>query len=219
MVDPEAMPKLRELSKRQWGLFTAAQARQYGIAASELARRANTGELFRAHRGVYGFTEDTVDMVLFENWAAQWLALKPAADIDARRAAPDCILSHASAASIRELGSIVSYGLFLTGPRRINVRSPQVHTYTRDIGARGVDWDIFEGLPVATPGRIVADLARADLDGSHQGTVISDIIEEGLMTLEEVGKRLDPYASRWGSPNGIELAQRFAAGACRPLQV
>jgi hypothetical protein len=56
----------------------------------------------------------------------------------------------------------------LTGPRRINTRSPRVHAYRRDIGARSVDWDITEGLPVATPGRIIADLARDDLDGSHQ---------------------------------------------------
>ncbi|AYE99697.1 hypothetical protein C0J29_32540 (plasmid) [Mycobacterium paragordonae] len=205
---------MHHLAARQFGLFTAAQARRGGLSKLELAQRLAWGELYEAYRGVFGFTENDADMFRFEDWAARWLALKPAADIDARRAAPDCILSHESAAVIRDLGTVVADGLYLTGPRPIN-KTPQVHTYLRDIGACGVEWDVFEGLPVAMPGRIVADLADAEIDGSHQGTVIADIIEDGLLTMEEVGRRLDPYAHRWGTSGGVELAQLFTAAACR----
>jgi hypothetical protein len=168
---------------------------------------------------VYGFTEDAADMFSFEGWAAQWLALRPDDDVERRRADPDCIISHDSAAVIRELGTIVARGLFLTGPRRINTRSAHVHTYRRDIGARGVDWDVVEGLPVATPGRIIADLARDDVDGAHQGTVIADVLNSGLLTLDEVGARLDPFAHRWDEPSGTSLALRFSAAAERPLHL
>jgi Transcriptional regulator, AbiEi antitoxin len=210
-VDAEAWSRLHTLAAGQFGLFTAAQARRHGVARYELARRAATGELWRAHHGVYGFS--------FEGWAAQWLALRPDDDVERRRADPDCIISHDSAAVIRELGTIVARGLFLTGPRRINTRSAHVHTYRRDIGARGVDWDVVEGLPVATPGRIIADLARDDVDGAHQGTVIADVLNSGLLTLDEVGARLDPFAHRWDEPSGTSLALRFSAAAERPLHL
>lgn len=218
-ADEQAWGRLHALAAGQFGLFTAAQARQHGVARYELARRAASGALFRAHRGVYGFTEDSAGMFAFWDWAAQWLALRPEDDVERRRADPDCVISHDSAAVMRELGTLVARGLFLTGPRRINTRSQRVHAYRRDIGARGVDWDIVEGLPVATPGRIIADLARDDLDGAHQGTVIADVLEEGLLTLDEVGTRLDPFAGRWGEGGGVALARRFVAEAGRLLPV
>lgn len=219
MADVEAWGRLHALAAGQFGLFTAAQARQHGVARYELARRTACGELFRAHHGVYGFTEDSAGMFAFEDWAAQWLALRPDEDIERRRADPDCVISHDSAAVIQELGTIVARGLFLTGPRRINTRSARVHAYRREIGARGVDWDIVEGLPVATPGRIIADLARDDLDGAHQGTVIADVLDAGMLTLDEVGARLDPFAHRWGEADGAALVQRFLAAAGRPLRL
>lgn len=219
MADAQVWGRLHEVAAGQFGLFTAAQARHHGVARYELARRAHSGELFRAHHGVYGFTGDSAEMFAYWDWAAQWLALRPEADIERRRADPDCVISHDSAAVIRELGTIVARGLFLTGPRRINTRSARVHTYRRDIGERGVDWDVVDGLPVATPGRIVADLARDDLDGAHQGAVIADVLEEGLLTLDEVGARLDPFSHRWDESDGVALAQRFLVAAGRPLRL
>jgi hypothetical protein len=118
---------------------------------------------------------------------------------------------------MRDLGVIVAHGLFLTSRRRISVRSPNVRTYVRDIGQRGADWDIVDGLPVATPGRIIADLARDDVDGAHQGSVIADIVDGGLLSLEQVGVRLDPFAEQWGEPDGVALARRFAEAAGRPV--
>jgi hypothetical protein len=219
MSDAQAWGRLHALAAGQFGLFTAAQARHHGVARYELARRAQSGVLFRAHHGVYGFAADSAGMFAFEDWAAQWLALRPDDDIERRRAAPDCILSHDSAAVIRELGTIVARGLFLTGPRRIAIRSARVHTYRRDIGERAVDWDIVEGLPVAMPGRIIADLARDDLDGAHQGAVIADVLDARLLTMEEVGARLDSFAHRWGESDGVGLAHRFLVAAGRPSRL
>lgn len=219
MADGQVWGRLREMAAGQFGLFTAAQARQHGVARYELTRRIDSGELFRAHHGVYGFTADSATMFAFEDWAAQWLALRPEADIAQRRADPDCVISHDSAAVIQELGTIVARGLFLTGPRRINARSVRVHAYRRDIGECGLDWDVVKGLPVSTPGRIIADLARDDLDGAHQGAVIADVLDEGLLTLDEVGARLDPFAHRWNEPDGAELARRFLADAGRALRL
>ncbi|KRQ29540.1 hypothetical protein AOT83_23770 [Mycobacteroides sp. H001] len=219
MVDAVVWCQLHALAADQFGLFTAAQARQRGVARYELTRRIAAGDLFRAHHGVYGFSEDSADMFAFEDWAAQWLALRPSTDVELRRTEPDCIVSHDSAAVIRELGAVVARGLFLTAPRRINTRSARVHTYRRDIGDAGADWDIVEGLPVAMPGRIIADLARDHLDGAHQGTVIADVLEAGLMTLDDVGARLDPYVHQWDEADGVSLAHRFLVAAGRPARL
>jgi predicted transcriptional regulator of viral defense system len=217
MAQAEVWRRLHDLAANQFGLFTAAQARDHGVPRDELARRTAALKLFRAHHGVYGFTDDAADMHRFEDWAAQWLALRPEVDIDARRADPDCIISHDSAAVIRDLGTIVARGLYLSGPRRINPRSATVHAYRRDIGTLGIDWDVVEGLPVATAGRIIADLAREHLDGAHQGGVIVDALEAGQVTADEVAARLDPFARQWAEPDGLALARRFASAAGREL--
>lgn len=219
MAVAEPWTRLRTLAAEQFGLFTAAQARHHGVHRYLLARHTDRGELFRARHGVYGFTDNTAEAFPYEDWAAQWLALLPSVPIADRRAAPDCIVSHESAAVIRELGTVVSYGLHLTGPERISVRSPRVHTHRAEIGPAGGEWDIVAGLPVATAGRIVADLAGDDIDGSHQGTVIADAIAAGQLTLSEAGARLDPFAARWGERDGEALVCRFLAAAGQPLLV
>jgi hypothetical protein len=72
---------------------------------------------------------------------------------------------------------------------------------------------------VATPGRIIADLVRDDLDKAHQGTVIAEVLDAGLLTLDEVGARLDPFAHRWDEMDGVALAHRFFAAVGRRLRL
>jgi hypothetical protein len=217
MADVEVWARLRTLAADQFGLFTAAQARQRGVHRYLLARRTHSGELFRARYGVYGFADRDAEAFPFEDWAAQWLALRPSADIADRRGMPDSVISRESAAVIRELGTVVSYGLHLTSPERINTRSPRVHAHRGELGAKGSEWEIVAGLPVATAGRIIADLARDNIDGSHQGTVIADAINSGQATLTEASRRLEPFANRWHEPNGESLAHRFISDAGRAL--
>ena len=49
---------------------------------------------------MYAFTEDAAAKHPYEDFAAQWLALRPGADIAERRAHPDVIISHQSAAAV-----------------------------------------------------------------------------------------------------------------------
>lgn len=220
MADARPWSWLHDLAADQFGLFTSAQAEARGISHDELHRRTDSGRLFSAHPGVYGFSDAAADMLPYTDWAATWLALNPDRDIASRRCAPDFIVSHDSAASIRELGTVVSYGLYLTGSQDIAAASglSRIHFYQRDIGVGGVDWDLVEGLPVATPSRIITDLAADRIDGSHLGTVIADVVEEGLLTISEVSALLAPFASHWSEPSGVALAVRFAHDAGRALR-
>lgn len=218
MTGDDQLRRLRALAADQFGLFTAAQARKVHVDSSGLGRLIASDALFRVRDlEVYGFTDDAADKFLYEDWAAQWLALQPDADVEVRRNDPDCVISHDSAAVILELGTLVSHGLHLTSPQPISPRSPNVFTHQSPIGARGVDWDVVEGLPVSTAGRIIEDLARDDLDGSHQGTVIADAVGSGLISVAAAGVRLAPFAHQYRARDGLELAHRFADAAGRRL--
>ncbi len=207
---------LREIAVGQFGLFTAAQAGQQGIAGYELARRAKKGELLRVRHGVYR-CPGTAPACPFEAWAAQWLALRPHDDIAARRAEPDGMISHQSAAVLRGLGAFDTQVLYLTTLTRIRPKATGVHSSWRAIGTRGADWGLVGGLPVATAGRIIADLARARVDDAEQGAVIADAVKFRVITVDEAAARLQPFAARWNEQDGLALAQRFTTAAGRTL--
>lgn len=193
--------ELQAVAADQFGLVTAAQARDRGVAAFELARWCDRGIVYRVRHGVYGFTDSAV-WCGFEDWAAQWLALRPAVDIATRRRDPGVVLSHDTAASLQNLGSITSYGLTMTSPNRINVRDPATSTWRRPIGAVGVDWHLVEGIAVSTPRRTLVDLLESYGDGGHIGTVIDTCLREKVLDVDEVVAVCAPVATRWGQRRG-----------------
>lgn len=198
---PDWEMKLRGLAADQFGMFTAAQARQRGVERYELARATNRDVLRRVHHGVYAFVESSY-WCFFEDWAAQWLALNPGGDIRARRRQPEAIVSHQTAAAMQNLGSVTTNWLNLSAPQRINVRDQRTRSHCRPIGARGVDWHLYEGLPVATPARVVSDLAREVIDGGHLGTVLEHCLHDGLLTHQKLADLCAPHAHRWQQPAG-----------------
>lgn len=207
---------LRGIAAGQFGLFTAHQARALRVRRYELARATDAGQLWRAHHGVYAFTDESAHKHPYEDWAAQWLALRPAADIGERLSSPDAVISHQSAAEILDLGTIVSHDiLHLSGPRRINVRSARVLAHRQPVGECDADWQLIEGLPVATAARVIEDLAAAGVDGSHLGIAIEDALHRGLADVDDIHARLDRHAAAWNASSGTELARRFMTSAGR----
>lgn len=201
---------LRQIASAQFGVFTAHQARTLRVRRYELARMADTCQLWRARHGVYAFSDQSADKHPYEDWAAQWLALRPDVNIDERRTNPDAVISHQSAAQILSLGTIVSDGqLHLSGPCRIGVRARNVRAHRCVIGPCGTDWELVEGLPVSTAARVLSDLAAAPIDGSHLGIAIADGLERGLTNAAELFARLDRHARIWGADSGAELAHRL----------
>ncbi|SHY88654.1 Uncharacterised protein [Mycobacteroides abscessus subsp. bolletii] len=206
--------QLRVIAAGQFGLFTAYQARVLRVRRYELSRMADAGQLWRAHRGIYAFTDESAHKHPYEDWAAQWLALRPAVGIGERLVSPDAVISHQSAAEILDLGTIVSHDiLHLSGPRRINVRSPHVLAHRQPVGKRGTDWQLVEGLPVATAAQVIEDLAAAHIDGSHLGIAIEDALHRGLTDIDEITARLDRHARAWNVRGGGQLTQRLMASA------
>lgn len=210
--------KLREVADNQFGLFTAAQARAHGVERYELARATNHDVLRRVHHGVYAFTESDY-WCSFEDWAAQWVALNPGGDIRRRRRQPEAIVSHQSAAAIQNLGSITTNWLNLSGPHRINVRNQRTRSHCRPLGSVGVDWHLYEGLPVATPARIVSDLAGEVIDGGHLGTVLEHCLDDDLLTRKQLVDLCAPHARRWQlrAEDGDGLVDLLLSSAREPI--
>ena len=107
MIDAGRWGAIRDLADRQFGLFTTAQARHLGVAPYVLARLASREAIVRIHHGVYEVPESSA-WTTVGDWAAQWLALHPTADIEDRRAHPDSVVSHAAAAQVLRLGTITA---------------------------------------------------------------------------------------------------------------
>lgn len=194
--------RLEQLAEQQWGLFTAAQARSAGIEPYRLARAVAREQLTRVHHGVYEI-HGSDEWSSFGDWAAQWLALRPDADVAQRRARPECVISHAAAAHLQQLGVITAPAVELTAPKRINVRDPRVRIWRGNVGISGRDWHLVDGFPVTTPSRTLHGLLMATYaDGGHIGSVITAGLADGRLQLDDVHSACDHAAGRWGHQPG-----------------
>ena len=135
------------------------------------------------------------------------------------RRRPEAIVSHQSAAAIQNLGSITTNWLNLSGPHRINVRNQRTRSHRRPLGSVGIDWHLYEGLPVATPARIVSDLAGEVIDGGHLGTVLEHCLDDDLLTRTQLVDLCAPHARRWQlrAGDGDGLVDLLLSSAREPI--
>ncbi|MCX2747796.1 type IV toxin-antitoxin system AbiEi family antitoxin domain-containing protein [Arthrobacter sp. MI7-26] len=194
-----ASTDVADLASEQWGMITTAQARSLGFSAQDMARMANQGRLERLQHGVYrvaGAPPTPQDRL-----RAAWLALDPARTAAERRRGPaPAIVSHRSAADIQGLGDTAADELEFTVPARKQPRDPDVRIHRRNLDKD--DWILIDGLPVASPSRVVADLAAEHVDGGHLAGILRSAIIRGNTDGARLAHALAPYAHRYGAPAG-----------------
>lgn len=196
VVDDTAWAQLRAASRDTFGIVTLAQAAAVGISLADLHAAVEEKGLWQSPDGLW-VVED-LNIFHIEDWAAAWLAIDLDTDIGHRRRDPESVICRQSAAIIRNLGDFPAEQLQVSTPTRLRSVPTVVEQTVEPIGEYGHDWDLVFGLPVATPGRIVADLAASGgLSGSHLGAVLGDILDEQLMTRPQLGQRLAPYLHLW----------------------
>lgn len=196
MVDDQAWSALRAASRESFGVVSTEQAADFGVTVDALVDAALADKVWKTPDGLW-VIED-VGIFHIEDWAAAWLAIDLHTPISQRRTNPESIISHQSAAMIRNLGTITTDFLIVTSPHTLTAAPAIIRHTVGEVGLHGQDWDLVDGLPVASPARIVADLAAADgVDGSHLGTVLATIVDEQLLTVDEVGELLRPHLHRW----------------------
>ena len=202
MTNSPQWPELRRLASLQGHLITGPQCAAAGVDAAVIAAAVDDGTLWAVRPTVWVFTSE--DKHLFEDWLADWLMLDPVRDPTERLRRPVAVMTGEAAAMVRELGTVTAYrSTFLGQVGKDGVVGDRVHLEPASPSALEGDWTIVDGMPVATPSRILRDLAADGIDGSHLGTVIDDIAFTGQMTLDEIGDVLDPYLQRWDYTRGM----------------
>jgi hypothetical protein len=230
----DSMAVLTELSRAQWGMFTAAQARGRGVSRATLARLADRGVLERETHGVYrvaGGSGDERDAL-----RAAWLGIRPhvMAEERLRWRSAGPIVAGATAAWLHGLGTLQPEPYEFSAPDRIQSRRLDVRFHRRPLDDDAVT--IISGLPACSVGQTIADLVAWNTDLSLVGEVIADAVTAGTLEPDDTARRLAPLAGRQGLPpgdgvallerllriGGVDLAaiaRRTAAGPLGPLVV
>jgi very-short-patch-repair endonuclease len=133
----------REIAARQQGLITTAQLREAGLSEAAIRHRTRTGLLKRLHRTVFrlGITPEPLEGCR--------LALLVCA--------PDAVLSHDTAATLRGLreGGIDRPHVIIPSGHR--GRAAPAHVHRQQLHAD--EWSLLNGMPVTTSARTLLDLS------------------------------------------------------------
>ncbi len=187
------------LAARQGGAVARRQLLALGLGATGVSRRAARGRLhpIAGHRGVFlvGHAARTPRTMY---WAAH-LAVGPSS-----------VISHRSAAGLRELRTSRSAFVELTvpGPSRRRGRGLRVHRTTWLPDADVVEID---GLPVTSVARTLLDLgAVVPYRGVERA--FDQAVAANLLDVGDVQRVLHEGAARPGAPTLRAVAARDAAG-------
>lgn len=191
----EATEIVLDLASQQWGLVTTAQAQVAGVSAVMLSRLVDKAVISRVRFGVYA--AEALPWTPATEIRAQWLALKPPTLAADRLADPAVgVVSHESAAELHQIGDLNSHGVHFTVPARRQTRQPGVVFHLAALAPQ--DWVVLDGLPVTTPLRTVADLARDGHEPGHLTDMIANLLDQHLATREEVADALAEVAEVLG---------------------
>ena len=169
MARADALSALHPIAAEQGGLVSAAQVVLAGVTRNQLSDLAADGDLRHLRRGVYGLGPAQTDDEL-EDIASAWLAIAGRRLPGQRSGAPDAVVSHASAAQLLGIGTLVPDMAELTQARQRSRRTDMVIHPAR-LGSDDWAWcQIGSGmhLPVTTPARTIVDLLLA---GEELGAV------------------------------------------------
>ncbi|MBJ7904833.1 type IV toxin-antitoxin system AbiEi family antitoxin domain-containing protein [Streptomyces sp. DSM 110735] len=213
------MAALSGAAADQWGLVTAAQAKGLGVNGVQLSRLTEAGLLSSVGRGVYLLTAVGVPSHL--DMKVAWLRLQPKQFLWERPVGdPDSgVVSHASACQLLDLGDIPAPEVEISVPRRRTTTEPFVRLRTAQVGTTEIT--TVDGLPVTTAVRTITDLLHAGVDGGHIGGVIADAERRGLITVDDLSERAQPFSRKYGlkvDASGYDLIDHLVAQAGESLR-
>lgn len=206
----EAIGRLSEITRYQWGLVTSRQAASQGVQRWDLHRLVADGVLEAVGFGVYRIAGTPVVPHLGVRIA--WLQLAPG-KVAEDRGIDEGVVSHRSAAVLYGVGDFEPEPYEFTVPQRKRSRRPDVTFHTATVTDKEVEWR--DELPVTTPARLVGDLLADRHDGGHIGQVVADLLRRRLATRMRLARAMEPYAAAYGLPGetGAALLDHLTASA------
>ena len=199
------MASLSPVASDQWGMLTAAQARRLGVSRVDLNRLAKDGTIepvpgaARVYR-LTGVPEDPDQ----DPVRAAWLQLGQGWLWDERVRDGAAVVSHRSAAHVRNLGDLIPRVHEFYVSTRVRLRRTDLTLRVRP-GIGRSDWSLSGGLPVCTIEKIVADLLGDHEDESAVAQIVQDGIREGLLGRDE----LERVVARYGIDYGYRSSTDF----------
>ena len=201
------MDELFAIAEDNDGLLTSKQARGAGIIDSVLVRLAQRGRLKRAARGVYRIAQYPQVRLSQYREAILWAK--------ASRGPKDAALSHETALAVYGISDANPSHVHITVPKsaRLRKKRPTWITIHRD-NLRSSDAYEYEGLPVTTVSRTIADLlstfARIDLvrqairDAKRAGLISSTEAARLKRRVNQSGHQFDEDGSLPDSKRDLE---------------
>jgi predicted transcriptional regulator of viral defense system len=166
--------ELVTLAEDNNGLVTAEHARQAGFTDSVLARLVQRGRIGRTSRGVYRVPYVTPDRFSQYREAVLWAK--------ANRGPEHVAVSHMTALAVYQISDANPHAIHLTVPKATRLRRQKpkgIVIHWQDI--TGKDIRVYEGLPLTTIARTVADLLNSDYRIDLIRQAISEARREGLL--------------------------------------
>ncbi|MGH4002938.1 MAG: type IV toxin-antitoxin system AbiEi family antitoxin domain-containing protein [Pseudonocardiaceae bacterium] len=204
---------LSPLAAEQWGMVTAAQARQLAVSRLDLSRLVQDGTFERIEPGarVYRLTGSPPDPEL-DPLRAAWLQLGAGTPAAQRLRGPDAVVSHRSATAALDLGDLLPDRHEFYCRTRRRLRRNDVRIHVREVLSRQ-DWMIVRGLPVTTARRIVADMLHDREDESAVARIVHDALHAELLTPAELEDSVHGHASAYGAPSDSAMVAALTGPA------
>lgn len=179
----KAYSTLFELAAEQHGYFTTTQAQRAGVGAKTIGMMFHRGVVDRVSHGVYRFPHFPMTELSPYMEAVLWPHQITG------------VLSHESALRL--------YGISDVNPGKLHITLPTSFRVQREIprllavhrsDLAPADWHTWEGIPVTTPARTVADCTAAGLGPALIEQALEEGIRKGLFHPQEA-RRLGRRAS------------------------
>jgi predicted transcriptional regulator of viral defense system len=206
MKRAQALGLLNEIAVEQAGFVTTDQARRMSVPQETVQRLANAGFLRRYHHGVYGFVHGFATLADAETIAA-WLALDGGALPWERNDRAVAVVSHASAAALHGIGTVIPELPELTSAVRRTSRS-YVRVHASTLVRADWEWHPIGAmrLPITTVARTIVDLWLAGHEPDH----VRRALRDSYRTRSAAERAIRPALRRRAS-HRTALVQRFDA--------
>ena len=172
---------LYQIAEQQGGYFSAVQARQAGFSRSLLAYHLGTGRFERVKPRIYRLVQFPTSP--HEDLYVAWL-----------QAGPRAVISHDSALALYNLSDLLPSQVHVTVPSTTSRRRTGLRFHTKQLEPGDVAR--YEGLPVTTVLRTLADVAAAGLADEQVRQAIHEALRRGLITRDSLLQRTTSRGGR-----------------------
>jgi predicted transcriptional regulator of viral defense system len=159
--------KIYQVAEHQAGYFTSRQARGAGYTRPLLSYHNRTDQFVRARHGIYRLS--LFPEMPFADLFVAWLQV-----------GEDSVISHESALVVYGLSDTLPSRIHVTIPRTASHRRKDLRLHTNRLAADEITR--WEGLPVTTVARTLADVITSGLGEELVHQAIREAVERGLVS-------------------------------------